>query len=752
MPLYSVSPKQTECPSVALTGLGGVGKTQVALPLAFWTKENKADWSVFWVPALSAATFEQAYTDIARRLGITRGDDQDVKECVQQYLSLEAAGRWLLVVDNADDAELMCGSFSAPQGLDSYLPQSENGRIVFTTRSRDIAVRVAEETVKLDEFNLSETKRLLERLVTRKDLIDDAAVTELLQELTYLPPAITQAAAYLERNEVSIAEYLRLLRNTEKDMESTNAVAATWVVSIKKMRDLDHNAADLLSFMSQIEPKSIPQSLLPELDSKVQTVRAIGTLCGYAFVSKLDDMLDMHTYQADGQIKKAVALLEQAVAVQGRTLAEDHPSRLASQHALAGAYQSDGQIKKAVALLEQVVTAKERTLTEDHPSRLASQCNLAIAYQADGRMPQAAELLKQVVAVELKMSEEDHPDRLASLSALENVATSKALDIHRETRATKLAVQPVIPFPRNEDVVDRDVFAALDRLLPSATPANYQSAALWGPRGVWITLQYAYRRSRDPACSVFWVHANDETTFTKDCKTIANRLGLAGSLDGPELLAAVRKRIEANPCWALILDNADNLAVFGVGRTQPGEEEQRGLYDFVLRGPAGTSLVGARRAMHVGSMTERGARTLLEAVRDKEVGEAAALLAELERLPLAVSQAAAYMCRTSTPIDEYLSRLRSRMKRWEVLGKAGFDRHRRGQVSNSVLQTWHISIERVREENKVACDILHALAYVDNQTIPFALVAKAAATMDRPAGNREATSGSAAGNRDQQEP
>ncbi|KAK3933489.1 hypothetical protein QBC46DRAFT_219842, partial [Diplogelasinospora grovesii] len=60
---------------VALVGLGGVGKTQVALELAFWTKENKADCSVFWFPALSEAAFEQAYTDIVRKLKIRRGDD-----------------------------------------------------------------------------------------------------------------------------------------------------------------------------------------------------------------------------------------------------------------------------------------------------------------------------------------------------------------------------------------------------------------------------------------------------------------------------------------------------------------------------------------------------------------------------------------------------------------------------------------------------------------------------------------------------
>jgi tetratricopeptide (TPR) repeat protein len=186
---------------------------------------------------------------------------------------------------------------------------------------------------------------------------------------------------------------------------------------------------------------------------------------------------------------------------------------------------------------------------------------------------------------------------------------------------------------------------------------------------------------------VFWVHADNETTFTQDYKAIAKRLGLAGSLDGPELLMAVRERIEVNPCWVLILDNADNLAVFGVGRTQPGAEEKHGLCDFVPRGPAGTvlwtsrdkriggSLVGARRAIHVGGMTEGEARTLLEAVRDEEIGEA------------------------------------------EAQGA-------------------------VREENQMACNILHALAYLDNQNIPFALIAKVAETMGRPAGDREATSAS----------
>jgi tetratricopeptide (TPR) repeat protein len=90
-------------------------------------------------------------------------------------------------------------------------------------------------------------------------------------------------------------------------------------------------------------------------------------------------------YQANGQVKEAVALLEQVVAIQAQTLAEDHPSRLASQHALAIAYEANGQVKEAVALLEQVVAIKAKTLAEDHPSRLASQQWLEYILEAANR-------------------------------------------------------------------------------------------------------------------------------------------------------------------------------------------------------------------------------------------------------------------------------------------------------------------------------------------------------------------------------
>jgi tetratricopeptide (TPR) repeat protein len=74
-----------------------------------------------------------------------------------------------------------------------------------------------------------------------------------------------------------------------------------------------------------------------------------------------------------GKNKKAVSLLEQVVEIRTTTLAADHPSRLASQQALALAYQANGQVKEAVSLLEQVVKMKRLKFHKGHPSRVVSE-------------------------------------------------------------------------------------------------------------------------------------------------------------------------------------------------------------------------------------------------------------------------------------------------------------------------------------------------------------------------------------------
>jgi hypothetical protein len=208
-----------ECQKAAIFGLGGVGKTQVALQLAYWTKKYQPEFSVFWVSALSNATFEQDFTAMARILPIqSGGEDDDPKESVRRYLSSEAAGPWLLVVDNADDRDILFGSADMPGGISEYLPESDDGLTLFTTRSREVAVSVARsDVIELHAMDLPEATDYLEKLLFRGS---NSRAAELLKELSYLPLAITQAAAYLNTTQVSIPEYLRLLRKADQEAAS----------------------------------------------------------------------------------------------------------------------------------------------------------------------------------------------------------------------------------------------------------------------------------------------------------------------------------------------------------------------------------------------------------------------------------------------------------------------------------------------------------------------------------------------------
>ncbi|KAF2470933.1 TPR repeat protein [Lindgomyces ingoldianus] len=302
-----------DCQKVALVGLGGIGKTQIALRLVFSVKEDCPECSVFWMPALSMETFKQACAEIARALGIhqSQESEEDIRKLVQQRLSAKTAGKWLLVVDNADDLDLLRGG-RQEQGLLDFLPESDDGLTIFTTRHYEVAQFVAGgDVVEVEKMETQEAINLLNKLLIRNSLPNDTLMIDLLTQLDYLPLAITQAAAYINTNKSSIFEYLRLLKNTEQDAiatlsrefhdntrykHSANAIAKTWTVTFNQILKHDTLAADLLAFISFIEWKAIPSSILPAIRPEAQIASAIGTLCSYSFLERREDgkIFDMH--------------------------------------------------------------------------------------------------------------------------------------------------------------------------------------------------------------------------------------------------------------------------------------------------------------------------------------------------------------------------------------------------------------------------------------------------------------------------
>ncbi|KAJ5923435.1 TPR repeat protein [Penicillium verhagenii] len=455
-----------DCQKVALSGLGGIGKTQVALDFAYSVKEDYPEFSIFWIQSLSMETFELGCMEIARALGIRQGQEsnEDVKILMRQRLCEKTAGKWLLIVDNADDLDLLRG-INQTEGLLAFLPESDDGLTIFTTRHGAVAQHLTgSDVVEIGKMTGQETADLLEKSLVRKSpSYDYETVMNLLTELEYLPLAITQAAAYINTNKSSISEYLRLLKKTEQDAVAimstdfgdktryqnlTNAVAKTWTITLNKILECDTFAADLLAFISCIEWRAIPYSILPAANPEAQLVGAIGTLCSYSLLERRDEgtKLDMHrlvhlatrmwvkqngreeetrmaalqhlskVFPSDDYINREIwrDYLPHVARIEKEEQCQDTEEKSELCLKVGRCLFVDGRMKEAVRWLQESCEWRDRNLAQDNADRLSSQHELAIAYQANGQVKEAFKLLEHVVAIQAEVLAEDHPSRLAS--------------------------------------------------------------------------------------------------------------------------------------------------------------------------------------------------------------------------------------------------------------------------------------------------------------------------------------------------
>ncbi|KAK5054621.1 hypothetical protein LTR84_001512 [Exophiala bonariae] len=306
--LFEVSSRRV----VAILGLGGMGKSRLALEIAFQTRKDQPDCAILWIDASDRLTFEKDVLAIAKKLGIPGATDEqaDFKQLFKQGLSSSSLGKWLLVIDNADDEAL----WGKPADLDpdtsmlgQYLPNTSNGSILITTRTRRVAVTLAgRDILNLAEPSAESASKMFMGMLEDEALAGDALTTSrLLEKLTLLPLAITQAASFINMTQISAKSYLNLVNQPKEEevikllskdfgdpsrcSSAKNPVATTWFISFKHIRTNHPLAADILSSMACFHEKNIPQSLLPPLSrtmSDVDTHEAIGVLIGYSFVRR----------------------------------------------------------------------------------------------------------------------------------------------------------------------------------------------------------------------------------------------------------------------------------------------------------------------------------------------------------------------------------------------------------------------------------------------------------------------------------
>ncbi|KAL3492255.1 hypothetical protein BJX62DRAFT_250805 [Aspergillus germanicus] len=258
----------------AVRGLGGVGKTQIVLEMAYRMRVERRDCSIFWIASTSVEAVEQAFIARSIELRLEKAKS-DEKSRVKEYLSSDKAGPWVLIVDNADSTDMWMSNTSSP-GLKNFLPYSQKGFIVFTTRNQ-----VAELSDQTAIYLLTTL------LIDSSCMIDRQSATRLVQQLAGLPLALIQAASFMNENMVTLTEYLALLSGQESItvelLTRTNPIASTWLMCFRKVRSLNALA-------------DIPLLILPPASSTIEQQKALGIQKSYSFVTQMSDNrnLNMH--------------------------------------------------------------------------------------------------------------------------------------------------------------------------------------------------------------------------------------------------------------------------------------------------------------------------------------------------------------------------------------------------------------------------------------------------------------------------
>ncbi|KAF2739038.1 HET-domain-containing protein, partial [Polyplosphaeria fusca] len=272
----------TPASRIALVGLGGVGKSQLAIEHCYRTADRFPGTWVFWVHAGSATRLEQSYRDIASQVELPGQSEPqaNIFELVRNWLRDEKNGKWLLVLDNADDSAVLTSLLDRVQGhLSRYLPPSKYGSTIVTSRAVSVASHLVEEQdiIHIKPMQVTDAQNLLQKKL-RGDVAADE-VNELAVALEYMPLALVQAAAYISKRgpHFSIQQYLQEFRKNDKrkisllnqeaghlrrNEEAKNSIIITWQISFEHIRRTRRSAADILSLMSFFDRQGIPKALL----------------------------------------------------------------------------------------------------------------------------------------------------------------------------------------------------------------------------------------------------------------------------------------------------------------------------------------------------------------------------------------------------------------------------------------------------------------------------------------------------------
>jgi DNA-binding SARP family transcriptional activator len=238
---------------VAASGLGGTGKTELALEIAHLHRGYTC-----WINAENDATMVASFTSIAAERGIRTDQARDHSHLLRMLFSeFDDESDPLLVFDNAGD----------PAAIRPYLPPLGQAKILVTSRSAAWGSLGA--SLQIGPFTDAESASFL---VERTRLQDPVTARQLAADLGNLPLACAQAAAFIEQSGVDLREYRELFQRSSRQLLERGApdgyggtVGTTWQIGFNRVAADAPQAAYLLEVLAFLSPDGVPTRLVREL-------------------------------------------------------------------------------------------------------------------------------------------------------------------------------------------------------------------------------------------------------------------------------------------------------------------------------------------------------------------------------------------------------------------------------------------------------------------------------------------------------
>jgi tetratricopeptide (TPR) repeat protein len=479
----------------AITGLGGIGKTQTALAYCY---RHLADYRlIWWLRAESPATLAADFATLAEPLGLDPAVADQEKLLFSIRTALQATDRWLLVLDNVEDPGL-------PR---RYLPSTGSGHGLITSRRSDW--HGLARALPLEDLPEPEAVRLLTGGKDPAALSgpEQAEARALADDLGCLPLALAQARAYMAETGKSFAGYRKLLRASRPAVlakgraspDYPESVAKTWQVSIEAAEAACAGARPLLELLAFFAPEALPVELLAAkedalplpLRGELERDEAIGALNRLSLVKAGAGTITVHrliqavtrdgldTATAKARVEAAVRLVQaalprpiqehtnwpaigmllphvlaaasaaeplyqRALAINEKTLGPEHPNVARDLNNLALLYEVTGRYAEAEPLYQRALASGEKTFGPDHPGLAIRLNNLAGLYEVTGRYAEAEPLYRGALTIMVKARLADHPHQ-----ALFRENYARLLDqLGRTDEAASLRAQATPPGPR----------------------------------------------------------------------------------------------------------------------------------------------------------------------------------------------------------------------------------------------------------------------------------------------------------------